>query len=164
MCKVRFIDKQNDKTFRQYSLSSKGGWVSRKKAGRTPILYRLNTLATADEIFLVNGEKAADRGAAELGIVTTCVPDGEGKWWGDYTQALVAKLVRVVIDRDEKGEAHGKVERSTRALPRGVLRSGRLVQHQGAAVVRVLPPVGHGWCSRCRTTRPPVDSECLREN
>jgi len=28
--KVRFIDKQNDKTFRQYALSSKGGWVARK--------------------------------------------------------------------------------------------------------------------------------------
>ena len=90
--KVRFIDKQNDKTFRQYALSSKGGWVSRKKAGKAPILYRLNTLATADEIFLVNGEKAADRGAAELGIVTTCAPDGEGKWCGEYTRPLVRQV------------------------------------------------------------------------
>jgi len=107
--KVRFIDKQNDKTFRQWAVSSNGGWISRKKAGREPLLYRLNTLAAAEEIFIVNGEKAADRGAADLGIATTCAPDGEGKWWGEYTKPLVGKLVRIVIDRDEKGELHGKV-------------------------------------------------------
>jgi P4 family phage/plasmid primase-like protien len=107
--KVRFIDKQNDKTFRQYALSSNGGWISRKKAGKQPILYRLNTLAAADEIFIVNGEKAADRGASDLGIVTTCSPDGEGKWCAGYTKPLVGKLIRIVVDRDEKGETHGKV-------------------------------------------------------
>jgi putative DNA primase/helicase len=107
--KVRFIDKQNDKTFRQYALSSNGGWISRKKAGKHPILYRLNTLAAADEVFIVNGEKAADRGAAELGIVTTCSPDGEGKWCAEYTKPLVGKRIRIVVDRDEKGETHGKV-------------------------------------------------------
>ncbi|MCC7235424.1 MAG: hypothetical protein IT163_08980 [Bryobacterales bacterium] len=107
--KVRFIDKQNDKTFRQYALSSKGGWVARKKAGKHPILYGLNTLAAADEVFIVNGEKAADRGASDLGIVTTCSPDGEGKWCADYTRPLVGKRVRIVVDRDEKGETHGKV-------------------------------------------------------
>ena len=107
--KVRFLDKQNDKTFRQFGLTSNLGWKSRKRAGKTPILYRLNTLATATEIFLVNGEKAANRGAAELGIATTCPPDGEGKWWGEFTKALVGKAVRIVTDRDEKGELHGKV-------------------------------------------------------
>jgi putative DNA primase/helicase len=107
--KVRFIDKQNDKTFRQYALSSRGGWVARKKAGKHPVLYRLNTLAAADEVFIVNGEKAADRGASDLGVVTTCSPDGEGKWCADYTRPLVGKRVRIVVDRDEKGESHGKV-------------------------------------------------------
>ncbi len=84
--KVRFIDKQNDKTFRQYALSSSGGWISRRKAGKQPILYRLNTPAAADEIFIVNGEKAAGRGAAELRIVTACAPGGEGKWCAEYTK------------------------------------------------------------------------------
>ena len=107
--KVRFIDKQNDKTFRQFGLTSKLGWMSRKRAGKTPMLYRLNTLAAATEIFIVNGEKAADRGATELRIATTCTPDGEGKWWGEYTKALVGKVVRIVVDHDEKGELHGKV-------------------------------------------------------
>lgn len=107
--KVRFLDKQNDKTFRQWAVSANGGWVTRKKARRDPLLYRLNTLGAAEEIFIVNGEKAADRGAAELGVIATCAPDGEGKWWGEYTKALVGKRVRIVIDRDEKGEGHGKI-------------------------------------------------------
>ena len=107
--KVRFIDKQNDKTFRIWAVTSNGGWVTRKKAGRAPLLYRLNTLASASEIFICNGEKAADRGTADLGISTTCTPDGEGKWWGEYTKPLLGKSVRIIIDRDEKGESHGKV-------------------------------------------------------
>jgi hypothetical protein len=47
--KVRFTDKQNDKTFRQFGLTSKLGWKSRKQAGKKPILYRLNTLGGATE-------------------------------------------------------------------------------------------------------------------
>ena len=107
--KVRFLDKQNDKTFRQYAPSKNLGWVPRNRAGVAPILYRTNTLASADEIFVVNGEKAADRGGAELGIVTTCTPDGEGKWRGEYTRPLIGKAVRIVIDNDAKGAAHGAV-------------------------------------------------------
>ncbi len=134
--KVRFIDKQNDKTFRQYALSSNGGWVARKKAGKHPILYRLNTLATADEIFIVNGEKAADRGAAELGIVTTCSSDGEGKWCAEYTKPLVGKCIRIVVDRDDKGETHGKVV------------SEALVGHVAEVkIIRLpgVPPKGDLW-------------------
>ncbi len=107
--KVRFIDKQNDKTFRIWAVTPKGGWVSRKKSGKAPLLYKLNTLAATPEIFICNGEKAADRGAADLGITTTCTPDGEGKWWGEYTKALLGKSIRVIIDCDSKGELHGKV-------------------------------------------------------
>jgi putative DNA primase/helicase len=134
--KVRFIDKQNDKTFRQYALSSNGGWVARKKAGKHPILYRLNTLATADEIFIVNGEKAADRGAAELGIVTTCSPDGEGKWCAEYTKPLVGKRIRIVVDRDEKGETHGKVVSETLV---GHVAEVKIIRLPG------VPPKGDLW-------------------
>lgn len=134
--KVRFIDKQNDKTFRQYALSSKGGWVARRKAGKQPILYRLNTLSSADEIFIVNGEKAADRGAEVLRIVTTCAPDGEGKWCGEYTRPLLGKLVRIVVDRDEKGDAHGKVVAEAIAAH---VREVKIVHLPG------LPPKGDLW-------------------
>jgi putative DNA primase/helicase len=134
--KVRFKDKQNDKTFRQWAVSSNGGWVSRKKAGREPLLYRLNTLAATAEIFIVNGEKAADRGAAELGIATTCASDGEGKWWGEYTKPLVGKLVRIIPDHDEKGESHAKV------VSEAVARHAAEVK-----IIRLpgLPPKGDLW-------------------
>jgi putative DNA primase/helicase len=134
--KVRFLDKQNDKTFRQYAPSKNLGWVPRNRAGVAPILYRMNTLASADEIFVVNGEKAADRGAAELGIVTTCTPDGEGKWRGEYTRPLIGKAVRIVIDHDAKGATHGAVV------------SAAIVKHvRELKVIRLpgLPPKGDLW-------------------
>jgi len=134
--KVRFIDKQNDKTFRMFGLTSRLGWKSRTNAGKKPILYRLNTLAAATEVFIANGEKAADRGAAELGIAATCTPDGEGKWLGEFTKALIGKAIRIVIDRDEKGERHGKVV------------SEALASHVAEVkIVRLpgLPPKGDLW-------------------
>jgi putative DNA primase/helicase len=134
--KVRFIDKQNDKAFRQYALSPNGGWVSRKKAKKTPILYRLNTVAAADEVFILNGEKASDRGAAELGIVTTCTPDGEGKWSGEYTEPVAGKAVRIVVDRDEKGEKHGQTV--VEAIAPHV-REVKIIHLPG------LPPKGDLW-------------------
>jgi len=134
--KVRFVDKQNDKTFRQYAVTSKLGWLPRNKAGAPPILYRLNTLAAADEVFITNGEKAADRGAAELGIVTTCTPDGEGKWSAEYTKPLVGKTVRILVDNDTKGATHGKVVSS--ALAQHVSEV-KVIQLPG------LPPKGDLW-------------------
>jgi hypothetical protein len=107
--KVRFIDKQNDKTFRQWAVTKPLGWATRKKMKAEPLLYRLNTLAAAEEIFIVNGEKAADRGASELNITTTCAPDGEGKWLPAFTETFRDKLVRIVMDNDQKGRDHGQV-------------------------------------------------------
>jgi len=92
--------------------------------------------AAADEVFLVNGEKAADRGAADLGIVTTCTPDGEGKWSGDYTQVLLGKHVRIVVDNDTKGAAHGKVV-SAALAPH--VAEVKVIQLPG------LPPKGDLW-------------------
>jgi putative DNA primase/helicase len=134
--KVRFIDKQNDKTFRQYALSSNGGWISRKQAGKVPILYHLDKLGAADEVFIVNGEKAADRGAADLGIVTTCAPDGEGKWWGEYTKPLVGKVVRIIVDHDDKGEKHGQIVAKAIAAH---VREVKIIHLPG------LPPKGDLW-------------------
>lgn len=134
--KVRFIDKQNDKTFRQFGPTSKLGWKSRNRAGKKPILYRLNALAAATEVFIVNGEKAADRGAAELGIAATCTPDGEGKWLGEFTKPLIGKAIRIVVDHDQKGELHGKIV------------SDALAPHVAEVkIVRLpgLPPKGDLW-------------------
>lgn len=84
----------------------------------------------------MNGEKAADRGAAELGIVTTCTPDGEGKWSGEYTKALLGKSIRIITDRDEKGEQYGKVV-SEAVVPH--VADVKIVRLPG------LPPKGDLW-------------------
>lgn len=44
-----------------------------------------------------------------FGRMPTCLPDGEGKWHPAFTEPFRDKLVRVVIDRDQKGEDHGNV-------------------------------------------------------
>jgi len=134
--KVRFVNESGQKTFQQYGLSSKGGWVTRKTAGKQLILYRLNTISGADEIFVVNGEKAADRGASELAIVTTCSPDGEGKWSSSYTQMLTGKCVRIIVDNDEKGEQHGVI------IGRAI---GPYVREVKVIRLPGLPPKGDLW-------------------
>ena len=134
--KVRFTDKQNHKTFRQWAVTPKLGWATRKRAGVEPLLYRWNTLAQADEILIVNGEKAADRGHEVLGLCTTCLPDGEGKWQAAFTETFRDKIVRVVIDNDAKGEKHGKI--IGQALF-GVAREVKLIR------LPDLPPKGDLW-------------------
>ena len=75
-----FLDRANDKTFRQFVLTSKRGWRIKRPDQARDLLYRWPTLAASYQIFLVNGEKAADRGAQQLGLCTTCHLDGEGAW------------------------------------------------------------------------------------
>jgi putative DNA primase/helicase len=47
------------------------------------VLYRLPEIVAADEVVVVEGEKAADRLAA-LGVAATCSPGGAGKWRKAY--------------------------------------------------------------------------------
>jgi hypothetical protein len=56
------------------------------------VLYRLPELLAASNnkpVYLVNGEKAADRVAQE-GVVVTCSPlgEGKGKWKDEFTNLL----------------------------------------------------------------------------
>ena len=105
--KIRFVDGAGNKTFRCWAISRKGGWVSPSKAGVPPLLYRLPEVLAAEEIDLVNGEKAADSGA-NLGRVTTCAPNGEGNWEPEFTKFLTGKKVNIFVDNDDKGRQHGK--------------------------------------------------------
>jgi hypothetical protein len=79
-------------------------------AGQTrDLLYSWPTLAAAFQIFLVNGEKAADRSAQQLGLCTTCHVEGEGEWHTAFNEIFRGKSVVVVLDNDDKGEQHGAV-------------------------------------------------------
>jgi hypothetical protein len=106
--KAKFKDADGEKTFLKYALAD-GRWTTPKKAGIVPILYNLDLLAEADEIYLCNGEKAANAGRKELGLVTTCLPDGEAHWDGQFTPVFEGKRVIVLLDNDAKGLKHGQV-------------------------------------------------------
>ena len=107
--KARFVGADSTKkSFQKYAPTPRGGWTTPKRAGVQPMLYNLPLLPAADEIHFCNGEKAADAGR-ELGLVTTCIPDGEGHWDDRFTPIVKGKRVIVYLDNDAKGRKHGQV-------------------------------------------------------
>jgi hypothetical protein len=87
-----------------------GGWVW--KLGNTRrVLYRrpdvLEGIANGATVFVVEGEKDADRLAA-AGYVATTNPQGAGKWRPDYNASLAGGDVVIVADRDDAGRAHAR--------------------------------------------------------
>lgn len=98
---VRFAPKD----FRQRRAD--GVWTMR---GVRRVLYRLPEFQRMSTVYVVEGEKDADRLAA-LGLPSTTNPGGAGKWRADYTQQLrAAAVARVVIlpDHDDPGWAHAQ--------------------------------------------------------
>ncbi|MBC7279197.1 hypothetical protein [Nocardioides sp.] len=85
------------------------------------VLYRLPEVLAADVVYLNEGEKDADstaealQEAAEGSAAATSAPfgaaDTEGRakavWLPQFTESLRGKLVRIVVDRDRAGYAHG---------------------------------------------------------
>lgn len=82
------------------------------------VLYRLpEVLATAQAggtVYVVEGEKDADRAAA-LGVTATCNVGGagRGKWKREYSQQLSGAHVVVVADRDDPGREHARAVASS---------------------------------------------------
>ena len=128
LVKIRFLDRANDKTFRQFLLTSKRGWRLRKPGEAHALLYRWPELADAAEIFLVSTEPEADRGVRQFGLTTTCHIDGEGEWHAALNESFRDKRVVVILDNDEKGQQHGTL--IAKALA-GVAREIRLVKSPG---------------------------------
>jgi len=100
-----------DKTFSQRRPDPNGGWIYKDVfKGFEPVLYRLPEVYEAvrrgDTVFLVEGEKDADRGAAELDICTTTCAMGAKKWRDSYTQVLRGTNVVLLPDIDKDGLAH----------------------------------------------------------
>ena len=72
----------------------------------------LVTASAGGQIFIVEGEKDADR-LGDLGVTATCNFEGAGtgksKWKPEYSEWLRgASMVTIVADRDDPGVAHAK--------------------------------------------------------
>lgn len=101
------------------------GWAKGKPAG-SALPYRLPELleATHDTVFVVEGEKDADR-LARLGFVATTNPEGAGKWSADLSRWLAGRIVHIVADNDEAGQKHGN---SVAQALSGVAREVRVIR------------------------------------
>jgi putative DNA primase/helicase len=123
------------KDFRQRRPDGRGGWVwGLGDVERVP--YRLPEVIRAARdgrvVFIVEGEKDADR-LASLGLVATTCPGGAGKWLPEWGQYCAGAHVAILPDNDDVGRRHARdVARSVHAHARSV----RIVELPG------LPPRG----------------------
>lgn len=101
---VRFRD---PKSFRQQRWES-GRWHWGLGTVE-PVLYRLPELLAAhpdEPIYVVEGEKDADRLAA-LGLVATTTVCGTARWQPRYSRWIAGRAVIVIADNDEPGMRRG---------------------------------------------------------
>ncbi len=80
-------------------------WVNGLQGVRR-VLYRLPEILKAPVVYIVEGEKDADR-LWSMGIPATCNPGGAGKWREEYSESLTGKKAVVIPDNDDPGEDHG---------------------------------------------------------
>lgn len=106
-------------------------WRSGKPKG-PKIPYRLPDILDRQTVFVVEGEKDADKLAA-LGFASTTASEGAGKWTADLNQWFKDRTVYVIADNDEPGRAHAEMVRKNLD---GVARE--------IFVCRGLPGVGVG--------------------
>ena len=97
------------KQFYQRRPDGKGGYVN-GRGGIAPVLYRLPDLSAVPKgtfIFVVEGEKDADRLARE-GLVATTNPQGAGKWGHVDATPLHGRDVVILPDNDRQGRRHAE--------------------------------------------------------
>jgi len=100
---VRF----DPKGFRQRRPKAGGGWEYSVKGTRL-VPYRLPDLLavpSSGAVFVVEGEKDADR-AAGMGMVATTCAMGAGKWRPEYNQHFRGRSVVIIPDNDKPGREH----------------------------------------------------------
>lgn len=92
------------KDFRQRRPDGKGGWIwNLNDVELAP--YRLPEVLKATDVFIVEGEKDADR-LAQLDLTATCNAQGAGKWRTSYVPWFEGKRVCILPDNDEPGRKH----------------------------------------------------------
>lgn len=108
--KMRFVEEDGRKTFRQRKPDGAGGWSY--SLGDVPkILYNLPAVIRAKNdglpIWVVEGEKDANT-LIDMGIIATTMPNGAGSWSEVHTNALSGAIVEIVADNDAVGLEHAK--------------------------------------------------------
>lgn len=99
---LRF-DRRNGKTFRPVSRTG-GGWVLQGMSTPRP-LYRLGSLAGAETVVIVEGEKCADV-LCELGIIATTSPHGSNAASKADWSPLAGEQVVLWPDHDTPGRRY----------------------------------------------------------
>jgi len=75
------------------------------------VLYNLPAVIASPRVFIVEGEKDADR-LNSMGLVATCNFDGASmaaskpKWLESYNEFMTGKVVYIIPDNDDQGRAH----------------------------------------------------------
>lgn len=109
--RVTKVHRPGGKSFYQHSWNG-SAWV--KGAQQVRIPYRLPEVIAADTVYIVEGEKDADR-LAGLGLVATSAPEGAGKWRDELNHWFTGKNVIILADNDEPGRKHAdRVEEALR--------------------------------------------------
>jgi hypothetical protein len=103
------------KDFRQRRPDGAGGWIWNTEGVRK-VPYRLPELLAAKaganahppRVYIVEGEKDADRLIDKWILAATTNPGGAGKWRGDYNDHFAGFDVVIIPDNDEPGRKHAQ--------------------------------------------------------
>ncbi|MBI4331496.1 MAG: hypothetical protein HY673_09470 [Chloroflexi bacterium] len=106
-CNLLFqVVRYEPKTFRQRHKNGSGEWTWNMEGVRR-VLYHLEMLSGAEELYLVEGEKDADNLLA-ANVIATTSPGGANAWRDEYAQYLIGKTVIIIPDRDPPGMAYAR--------------------------------------------------------
>jgi|Deesub1362A_J573_1020465.scaffolds.fasta_scaffold00385_50 biotin operon repressor len=105
--KIRFRLPDGGKTF-MFRRVTEAGYFTKKLEGTRRVLYNLPEVLRAERVFVVEGEKDADRLMRE-GLTATTNDDGAGKWREEYSQVLKDKEVIIIPDNDPPGREHAEL-------------------------------------------------------
>ncbi|TKJ32304.1 MAG: hypothetical protein CEE38_23390 [Planctomycetes bacterium B3_Pla] len=96
-------------------------WINRLGDDTRRVLYRLPELldqvniASGKPVFVVEGEKDADR-LWQIGLVATTNPMGAGNWRQEYSDFLNDRSVVILPDNDKPGRDHAETVARSLAL------------------------------------------------
>jgi len=106
------VERYEPKTFRQRRPDGKGGWLYNMDGVQAVPYNLLKMMEKPDAaVFIVEGEKCADR-LAQHGLIATTNHGGSKNWKPDLNQYFAGRKVVLIPDNDEAGQKHADVVQS----------------------------------------------------